>query len=161
MHSPGAPHGSPSNGAVLRPGVLEPDIQIWESVSAKPTRKVLSVGRMEADPLLRRALLECPQFCFSFANDYRELWMFSKRSDVYIVLINNSLCSFELAEAARLVRHCWPSAKILIIRSGDVCLERSLYDQRLTPAASPKLVLSTLKQLAKRSNEGDIQNGDR
>lgn len=106
--------------------------------------RVLSVGRADEDVLIREPLDQSPDFCFSHANDYRELWRLSRGHTYDAVIFHNSLGCFELEEAARLVRHRWPSAKILLIRSGEITLEDPLYDQRLRPPVDPNTLMSVL-----------------
>ena len=165
MHPLGTPPGTPSLGApahlTSRLGDFSSQISTWDEVSIKAPIHVLSVGRIEPGTLIRDAHLDSPIFRVSFVHDYRELWISSKQYAVHAVVMHNSLCSFELAEAARLVRNRWPKAKILMIRSGEVTLEPPLYDHRLVPPVNPKLLISMLLNLANTSNEGDIRNDDR
>lgn len=104
--------------------------------------RVLSVGRLNEDVLIREP--RDPRFCFSHANDYLELWSLSRGHTYDAVILHNSLGCFELEEAARLVRRRWPSAMILLIRSGEITLEDPLYDQRLRPPVDPATLLSVL-----------------
>jgi hypothetical protein len=114
-----------------------------ETAIACPAR-VLSVGRIDEDILIREPLERWPGFCFSHANDYLELWALSRGHTYDAVLFHNSLGCFELEEAARLVRRRWPSAIILLVRSGEITLEDPLYDHRLRPPVDPKTLLSAL-----------------
>lgn len=111
--------------------------------------------------LVGDALFHEPGAKVSFAKDYRELWISSKYEPVHVVLLHNSLCSFELEEAARPVRGRWPTAKILIIRSGEVSLDDALYDDRLVPPVAPKILFAKLSRILAASTEGDSRNGDR
>jgi hypothetical protein len=99
---------------------------------------------MDEDILIRQPLDEPPDFCFSHANDYRELWCLSRGGTYDAVIFHNSLSCFELEESARLVRRRWPSARVLLIRSGEIMLEDALYDQRLRPPVDPNTLLSVL-----------------
>ena len=119
---------------------------------------VLSVGRLEHEALLREALGEMPQVVVNHASDYRELWNLSKENRFDAVLFHNSLCSFELEEASRLVRGRWPAAKILIIRSGEMSLDDPLYDHRIVPPADAKLVMAVLSSVTHRRKDGPEQH---
>ena len=110
---------------------------IWNDLSTKKRIQLLSVGRIEPASLVRETFVDMPDFDVSIAIDYRELWTCSKEGAIQIVLRHNSLCSFELEQAARLVRDRWPNAKILIIRSGELLIDRALYDGRLLPPVTP------------------------
>ncbi len=102
-----------------------------------------------------------PDFAVSIAIDYRELWIRSKEGAIQIVLLHNSLCSFELEEAARLVRGRWPSAKILIIRSGELLIDRALYDDRLLPPVTSAVLLERISKQATSLSERGRSGGDR
>ena len=119
---------------------------------ANPAR-VLSVGRMDEDVLIRLPLDQSPGFCFSHANDYLELWGLSRGHTYDAIIFHNSVSCFELEEAARLVRRRWPSARILLIRSGEITLEDPLYDQRLRPPVDPDTLLSILSGRTRIINE--------
>jgi hypothetical protein len=122
--------------------------------------QVLFVGRIEPR-LVREAFLDSAHIAVSFADDYRELWVASKEQAVHAVVIQNSLCSFELAEAARLVRARWPGAKILIIRSGEMPLDRGLYDVHLHPPVGGQRLLEHISDLVNSSDEGGHDSGNR
>ncbi|HEY3705618.1 MAG TPA: hypothetical protein VGL22_11190 [Terracidiphilus sp.] len=122
---------------------LVPASSPYQTAVACPAR-VLSVGRMDEDIVMGKPLEQSPGFCFSHAHDYRGLWRLSRGNSFDAVILHNSLCSFEMEEAAHLVRRLWPSAKILLIRSGEILLEDPLYDQRLRPPVDLNILLSVL-----------------
>lgn len=157
-----SPHGTSSPGG-WPPSHLSssPEILVWNQVSTKSPIHLLSVGRIDPGSLIRDAILDGSDFVISFVKDYRELWIASKEEEVDIVLIHNSLCSFELEEAASLVRSRWPKAQILIIRSGEVPLEDALYDDRLPPPVTAKMLLATLSKMSAKSQVREAGNGDR
>lgn len=76
------------------------------------------------------------------------------------VVFQNGLCSFELVEAARLVRGRWPKARILIIRCGELCLEHPLYDGRLRPPVRMEILHFTLSRLTRSLHEEEERNGE-
>ena len=129
-------------------------------VVTKPLIHVLSVGRIEPGTLIRDTFLDARDFRVSFVPDYRELWISSKQHDVHAVVLHNSLCSFELVEAARLIRGRWPSAKILIIRSGQASLDRALYDLRLHSPVRKDVLVEQILSLTHSLQEGG-NNGNR
>jgi hypothetical protein len=114
---------------------------------------------MDEDVLIREPLDRWPGFCFSHANDYLELWGLSRGHTYDTVIFHNSLGCFELEEAARLVRHCWPFAKILLIRSGEITLDDPLYDQRLRPPVHPNTLASFLSGQGHLASEEDRARG--
>ncbi len=158
MYPIGAPQGIPSSG---RPGHLssgasgrDPDFACRGETTTKPLIHILSVGRIEPGTVMRDAFLGARHFRVSFVHDYRELWISSKQHDVHAAILHNSLCSFELTEAARLVRGRWPDAKILIIRSGQVSLDRALYDRRLHPSVRREVLVQQIDSLIHGTHEG-------
>ncbi|UWZ85033.1 hypothetical protein [Occallatibacter riparius] len=137
---------------------IESKISLPEPKMKRGATHVLSVGRLEHEAILREAPGDLSQFTISHASDYRELWSLSKGSQYQAVVFHNSLCSFELEEAARLVRSRWPAAKIVIIRSGEISLDDPLYDYRLAPHTNPSTLISVLSELTRRSKGRTRQN---
>jgi hypothetical protein len=159
MHPTAVPRGTPSPGAPAHLTSRQEDLRLpvrsWDERSTKRTIHVLSVGRIETDRLMCDALLDSPDFCISFVHDYRDLWICSTQHVVDAVVMHNTLCSFELAEATRLVRSRWPNAKILIIRSGEVSIDRALYDQRLHPPVKQQVLVQQIRLLTDSRREGE------
>lgn len=119
---------------------------------------LLSVGRIEPPTLIHSVMLDLPDFAISMTRDYRELWITSQREPIEIALLHNTLCSFELAEAAPLIRSRWPRARILVIRSGEMPLDRTLYDDRLHPPVAPEILIDRLSRLGHELREGGHGN---
>ncbi len=160
------PHGTASLNLVapieVPPRPRQEHISTFElkSVSTKRPIQLLSVGRIDATHLSSAALCNEPNFAISVARDYRELWLQSKEETIEIALLHNSLCSFELEEAARLVRCRWPKAKILIIRFGEVHIDRAVYDDCLQPSVNSEGLIQRIFSLARSLNEGRHTRGD-
>jgi hypothetical protein len=167
MHRLGAAHAMPSSNlwpphdVTSRPGESKSQNPTRNDISSKNPIQLLSVGRIEPASLVRETFLDMPDFAVSIAIDYRELWIRSKEGAIQIVLLHNSLCSFELEEAARLARGRWPSAKILIIRSGELLIDRALYDDRLLPPVTPAVLLERISKQATSLNERGHFGGNR
>lgn len=165
MHSLNDRCGTPSPGAPAHPDSHRADlgaqISRWDELSPRPLIRVLSIGRLEPDRFTREEFLASPNMAVSFVNDYRELWVSSKQHAVHAVVIQNSLCSFELAEAARLVRARWPEARILIVRSGEMLLDRSLYDMHLHPPVKGRALIEHIFELVDPFDEGGHGSGNR
>jgi hypothetical protein len=159
MHPMRIPRGTPSAGARAHLTSRHEDhslpVPSWDDLSKNRTIHVLSVGRIETDRLICGALLDSPDFRVSFVHDYRDLWIGSRQQVVDAVVMHNTLCSFELAEAARLVRNRWPNAKILIIRSGEVSIDRVLYDRRLHPPVEQHILIEQIRLLSDSLREGE------
>lgn len=159
MHTTGIPQGTPSPGTPAHLTSCHEDLSLsipsWDELSTNRTIHVLSVGRLETGRLMCDALLDSPDFRISLVHDYRDLWISSRQHVVNAVVMHNTLCSFELTEAARLVRNRWPNAKILIIRSGEVSIDRALYDQRLHPPVKPEVLVEHMRLLTDSLREGE------
>jgi hypothetical protein len=169
MHRLGAAHGIPlwpphnlvsRFGDCQSPSLAQSLNSTWSDPSEKKPIQLLSVGRIEPASLIRETFLDITEFTISQAIDYRELWVRSRSEDIHIVLLHNSLCSFELEEAARLARSRWPKAKILIIRSGELLIDRALSDERLHPPVTPAVLLDRISNLATFFNERGHFGGD-
>jgi len=132
----GRPLADPSN--------LHPQTSSASPFSKPSDFRVLSVGRKDELAILREALKRASGFALAHANNYRELWTLSKSYTYDAVVFHNTVSRCELEEAAHLVRHGWPAAKILLIRSGEITLGDPLYDLRLRPPVDPKSLLSVL-----------------
>lgn len=126
---------------------------------SKTLIQLLSVGRIEPT-LISNALRDEPDFKISVVKDYRELWLQSREDSIEIVLLHNSLCSFELEQSARLVRSRWLKAKILIIRSGEVHIDRAVYDDCLWPSVDSEVLVQRILHLVQPLNEGRRSRGD-
>jgi hypothetical protein len=144
---------SKGSGLVAEPCAPFVPISTPHAIAIDCPARVLSVGRMDEDVLIREPLDQWPGFSFFHANDYRELWILSRRSSYDAVIFHNSLGYFELGEGARLVRRRWPSANIVLVRSGEIMLEDPLYDQRLKPPVNANILLSALSQPAHHTSE--------
>jgi hypothetical protein len=159
MHPTDIRRGTPSPGAPAHLTSRHEDLSFpvpsWDELSTNRIIHVLSVGRIETGRLMCDALLDSPDFRVSFVHDYRDLWISSRQHVVSAVVMHNTLCSFELAEAARLVRNRWPNAKILIIRSGEVSLDRALYDQRLHPPVNQEVLVEQIRLMSDSLREGE------
>ena len=123
------------------------------SVLGSEPISIVSVGRIEPSALIRDTLPDALEARVSIAADYRELWNFPANQSVHVVLIHNSLCTFELEEAAHLIRFRWPTGKILLIRSGEISLADALYDDRLIPPVNALRLLSSILRLVAASDE--------
>jgi len=160
------PHGTTSTnlpasiGFPPRPGKCTSQTLELTSVSTKNPIQLLSVGRIDPTLLASDALRNEPNFAISVAKDYRELWLQSKEESIEIALLHNSLCSFELEQAARLVRCRWPKARILIIRSGEVHIDRAVYDDCLLPSVNSEVLVQRIFELTRSLNEGGHSCGD-
>lgn len=157
MYPHGTSHGSPSWGDPGRlsscPADLSSDFAGPDAVATNCPIRVLSVGRIESGTRIRDAFIDSSHFTVWFVHDYRELWISSKEHSVDAVVMQNTLCSFELAEAVRLVRGRWPRAKILLIHSGELSLDRGLYDELLHPPVKQEVLVETILKLSKSSRE--------
>ncbi len=123
---------------------------------------LLSVGSLDRSFVLHDALHGAPPHHHSVAwscvelwmiADYRELWIIPRREVIQLSILHNTLSSFEVDDAARLIRHRWPSADILLVSTGEDCLDRALYDDRVAPVASPDVLLTAIDRLLQRRRE--------
>lgn len=116
------------------------------TLSAKDIH-VLSVGPVDHSFLVHDALLEVPNSRLSIATDYRELWVIPKQEAIHLIILHNTLSSFELEEVCRFIRQQWPHAKILVVRRGEGFLDDELYDDRVRPTVTAEVLLTTIGRL--------------
>lgn len=84
----------------------------------------------------------------SFAADYRELWAMPSADSPRLVVLFDSLHSFELEASCRLIRRRWPNARILMLRARMDTIDKSLYDVRLPANVASQVLLVTVRRLA-------------
>ncbi len=121
---------------------------------------VLSVGPVDHCFMVHDALLEVPNSRLSIAADYRELWLVPKQQAVHLVILHNTLSSFELEESCRLIRQQWPHAKILVVRRGEGFLDDGLYDERVRPTVTAEGLLTTIERLSGEQDEWRFGNAE-
>jgi hypothetical protein len=130
-----------SNEGAIRTGTLDrPHIRVAKTIH------VVSVGSMDCGSTVHDALLGRTSFRLSIATDYRKLWELPAQESVHVAVLHNTLSSFELEAACRLIRQRWSSAKILLVSRKESSLDDGLYDDR-APAADSDVLLTTIERL--------------
>ena len=110
------------------------------------TIHVVSVGPMDCGSMVHDALLDRTSFRLSIATDYRKLWEISAHESIHVAVLHDTLSSFELEAACRLIRQRWPHAKILLVSRRESSLDDGLYDDR-APTAAREALLTTIERL--------------
>jgi hypothetical protein len=110
------------------------------------TIHVVSVGPVDCGSMVHDALLDRTSFHLSIATDCRKLWGMPAQESIHVAVLHDTLSSFELEAACRLVRQRWPYAKILLVSRTESSLDDGLYDDRATTAA-PEVLLTTIERL--------------
>ena len=72
------------------------------------TIHVLFVGPVDFGSMVHDALLCGPNSRLPIAPDYRELWVIPKQESIQVVILHNTLSSFELEDATRFIRQRCP-----------------------------------------------------
>ncbi|MGD0940688.1 MAG: hypothetical protein ABR905_13370 [Terracidiphilus sp.] len=131
-------------------GVEETSIGGLDGRDVQPPKAihVLSVGPVDFGCMVHDALLDGPNPHLSIAPSYRELWAISKQESIQVVILHNTLSSFELEDASRFIRRRWPHARILVLHSGEGFLEDALYDERVALTVAPGVLLAAIERLA-------------
>lgn len=117
-----------------------------------PMVHVLSVGPIALSNMVRDVMMARKNCRLSIATDYRELWVFPASQTIDVALLHSTLFPFELEDACQFIRHRWPRARILVVRSQDESLDDALYDDRLLPAAFPTGFMACIEQLTDARN---------
>jgi hypothetical protein len=110
------------------------------------TIHVLSVGPVDCGSMVHDALLDRASFRLSIATNYQKLWGMPAQDSIHVAILHNTLTSFELEAACRLIRRRWPYAKILLVSRAESLLDDGLYDDRASTAA-PEVLLTTIGRL--------------
>jgi hypothetical protein len=111
------------------------------------TIHVLSVGPVDRGSMVHDALRDGASFRLTIATDYRKLWGITAHESIHVAVLHDTLSSFELEAACRLIRQRWPRAKILLVSRQESSLDDGLYDDR-APTAAPDLLIPTIERLA-------------
>lgn len=114
---------------------------------------VLSVGPVDRGSMVHDVLLQVPNFRLSIATDYRELWVIPKQGAIHLVILHNTLSTFELEESCRFIRQQWPHVRILVVRRGEGFLDDELYDDRVEPTVTPEILLTAIERLIGERHE--------
>jgi hypothetical protein len=110
------------------------------------TIHIVSVGPVECGSMVHDALLDRISFRLSIATDYRKLWEVPAQEIIHVAVLHNTLSSFELEAACRLIRQRWPYAKILLVAKEESFLDDGLYDDR-APTAARDVLQNTIERL--------------
>ena len=131
-----------SNESAIRSGTLgQTHFQMAQTIH------VLSVGPVDCGSMVHDALLDGASFRLTIATDYRKLWGIPAHESIHVAVLHDTLSSFELEAACRLIRQRWPHAKILLVAREESSLDDGLYDDRASTAA-PNLLLTAIEQLS-------------
>jgi hypothetical protein len=112
------------------------------------TIHVVSVGPVARGLWIHDALLHEPNSRLTIATDYRQLWGIPPRESIQAAILHDTLSSFELDAACRLIRQRWPQAKILVVSREESFLEDALYDDRIVPAMAPRVLMGAIERVA-------------
>jgi hypothetical protein len=112
------------------------------------TIHVLSVGPVDRGSMVYDALLDGASFRLTITTDYQKLWEMPTQESIQVAILHNTLSSFEIEAACRLIRRRWPPTRILVVSRGKSILDDGLYDDRVAHIAAPEVLLSTIERLA-------------
>jgi len=108
---------------------------------------VLYVGPVDRCGKIYDALLDGPRFRLTITTDYRELWEIPRHESPQVVILHNTLSTFELEFVSLFIRQRWPRAKFLVVCSEKSFLDDPLYDECVQPAVAPEILHSTIDRL--------------
>lgn len=112
---------------------------------------VLSVGTTEQSAHICDTLL-LRQKCHLLAvREVQELSSLPSGEWIDVAILHASLGRNALRQSARALRRQWPEARILLLGMNPEALDASLYEERLSPAASTEALLASIELLAAAS----------
>ena len=76
----------------------------------------------------RKLVLSTANYSVRIASAPRDVFQLQPEEDPQIVVLSDTLGSFQLQAVAEYVRHRWPRARILILGNAVPALEDALYD---------------------------------
>jgi hypothetical protein len=117
---------------------------------------ILAVGSAPLHSIVRDALRILPHCRLSVADGLRHLWLAPRGDVADVVILDSTLSPLDLEDAGRLIRHQWPAAGILILRSDLESLDDALYDEHMPPAATPAALLGAIERLTGRCRKGGL-----
>jgi hypothetical protein len=103
--------------------------------------------------MVHDALLDVASLRLTIATGYQKLWGMPMQESIQVAILHNTLSSFELDAASRLIRRRWPHTRILVVSRGESLLQDALYDDRVEPTVAPELLLTIIQRLTKRLHE--------
>lgn len=131
---------SPSLSNVLRPPRPDPG-------KSRTQILVICAGVSEKLAVLLYHLQFVPGFQLSALVSPFDLLDQATDSARHVVILDDSLTPRELDSSTRTVRLRWPSAKIIVIRTGEEFLEDHLYDVRVFPGIEPQQLTLQIQQM--------------
>ncbi len=121
---------------------------------------VLFVGSLDRGSMIHDALLNGRNFHLTIATDYRNLWAMPIQESVHVAIVHNTLPAFETEATCRLIHRRWPHARIVVVHRGKGILDKSLYDDCVSPTAPFKALLAAIDRLTGMRNKRMFGNAE-
>lgn len=112
---------------------------------------VLSVGTTEQSARICDTLLMRQKCHLLAVREAQELSSPPSGEWIDVAILHASLGRNALRQSARAIRRQWPWARILLLGMNSEILDASLYEERLSPAASAEALLASIELLAAAS----------
>jgi hypothetical protein len=108
---------------------------------------VLVIAPVEQLNAIRDAFLERGRCRLSVVASYCDLFKIPRQQSFEIAIVHEMLSVREFRDCSAHIRRTWPGAKILVICAEAGVLDDPLYDDWITPAYSPDVLLATSERL--------------
>jgi hypothetical protein len=113
----------------------------------KPSVRILSVGLEESLDMAYGSLLLGRPCEITRVLHRGELDTVQASEDYNVAVLGEALSKEKLIETARLIRRRWPQANILAVSATPLNIDDALYDHRILPGCSAKVLVAEVLRL--------------
>jgi hypothetical protein len=113
----------------------------------KPSVRILSVGLQQSLDMAYGALLVGRPCEITRVLHRGDLDTMHASEDYDVAVIGEALSKKKLTETARLIRRRWRQANIVIVSAKPLDIEDALYDDRILPGYSAKVLVAEVLRL--------------
>lgn len=111
------------------------------------TLHVLSIGSQDTGTLVRDVLVLRSRCRLYVAASTWDLSVVLGSEEVDVAILHNTFPLRHLRVFRAYIRRRWPCAKILLVQEAEEKLDYGMYDERITPDASPESWLAAIERL--------------
>jgi len=123
------------------------DSLFTQGAPMKPSVRVLSVGLQHSLDIAYGSPLMGRPCEITRVSHRGELDAIQASADYEVAVLGEALCREKLIETARLIRGRWPRANILAVSAEPLEIDDTLYDDRILPGYSAKVLVAEVLRL--------------
>jgi hypothetical protein len=111
------------------------------------TLHVLSIGFEDTSTVVRDVLMLRSRCRLYVATSTWDLSVVLGSEEVDVAILHNTFPLRQLRVFEAYIRSRWPCARILLVNEPEEKLDYGMYDERITPGASPESLLAAIERL--------------